>query len=289
VRPDREQVRAIVEGTWGLPGADITDHHGGMNSATWFVTHGAQRWVAKAVPIPAAELAAALRVAAAVEAAGIPAGAPDRPLADLDGTPLALLRFVPGRPLIEADRAEIGTTLAAVHRALRGVTVAGEQTFHWVDPTAAHLAVRNWIRPAVAEAATSLGAGWTTGLLHTDPAPEAFRAADRIGVIDWSVAMRGPLLYDLASAVMYAGEGVVASYMTGGVLTADEVAAGLSPFVRFRWAVQADYFAHRLVTDDRTGISDPAENEKGLADAERFFAGAVTGRGLPRSGHKPAH
>lgn len=34
---------------WGLPGADIVPHHGGMNSATWFVSHGGARWVAKAV------------------------------------------------------------------------------------------------------------------------------------------------------------------------------------------------------------------------------------------------
>jgi hypothetical protein len=36
-----------------------------MNSATWFVTRGARRWVAKAVPTTAAALAAALRVATA--------------------------------------------------------------------------------------------------------------------------------------------------------------------------------------------------------------------------------
>ena len=62
-----------------------------------------------------------------------------------------------------------------------------------------------------------------------------------------------------ASAVLYAGEGVVPSYLEDGILTADEVAEGLSRFLRFRWAVQADYFARRLVTDDRTGIADPAE------------------------------
>lgn len=49
----------------GPAGAEVTDHHGGMNSATWFVTRGARRWVAKAVPTTAAALAAALRVATA--------------------------------------------------------------------------------------------------------------------------------------------------------------------------------------------------------------------------------
>jgi hypothetical protein len=41
----------------------------------------------------------------------------------------------------------------------------------------------------------------------------------------------------------------------------------LPVLLRFRWAVQADYFARRVATDDRTGISDAAENEKGLVDA----------------------
>lgn len=50
--------------------------------------------------------------------------------------------------------------------------------------------------------------GLSPGLLHTDPAPDAFRwnpARAVCGLIDWSVATAGPLLYDLASAVMYVG------------------------------------------------------------------------------------
>ena len=46
------------------------------------------------------------------------------------------------------------------------------------------------------------------GLLHADPAPEAFRldpATGQCAVIDWSYALDGPLLDDLASAVMYVG------------------------------------------------------------------------------------
>ena len=30
--------------------------------------------------------------------------------------------------------------------------------------------------------------------------------------------------------------------------------------LRFRWAVQADYFAHRIADHDLTGISGPADN-----------------------------
>ena len=48
----------------------------------------------------------------------------------------------------------------------------------------------------------------TTGLLHLDPAPEAFRhdpVSRQVGLIDWATAQVGPLMYDLASAVMYVG------------------------------------------------------------------------------------
>jgi hypothetical protein len=38
---------------------------------------------------------------------------------------------------------------------------------------------------------------------------------------------------------------------------------------RFRWAVQADYFAWRITAGDLAGITGPEENEKGLEDARR--------------------
>ena len=45
----------------------------------------------------------------------------------------------------------------------------------------------------------------TWGWLHGDPAPEAFmRLQDgATALIDWGAAMHGPVLYDVASAVMY--------------------------------------------------------------------------------------
>jgi homoserine kinase type II len=122
----------------------------------------------------------------------------------------------------------------------------------------------------------------TRGLLHTDPAPEAFRLAahgDTCGVIDWSVAMSGPLLYDLASAVMYVGgpdaaAPLVEAYLRIAPVTRDEVRHGLATMVRFRWAAQADYFAARIATHDLTGIAGAAGNERGLADAEAHLSGS---------------
>ena len=44
---------------------------------------------------------------------------------------------------------------------------------------------------------------------------------------------------------------------------------------RFRWAVQADYFARRIDGNDLTGIAGPQDNEKGLEDARRALLTAL--------------
>jgi homoserine kinase type II len=195
-----------------------------------------------------------------------------------------VLAWVPGHPLTGHDPAErglIGTTLAQVHRALTGCETAGAQRFHWVDPEAGCLSLRPWLQPAITAALTALDAvgpatmSW--GLLHADPAPEAFRldpATGQCGIIDWSYFLHGPLLYDLASAVMYAGGlahagDLIEAYLKQGLLARSEVDHGLVAMLRFRWAVQANYFAWRTAHNDLTGISGPDENEKGLEDARR--------------------
>jgi homoserine kinase type II len=289
-----EDVRRFLAESWDLP-ADvrIDRHDGGMGSRTWIVAGDGRRWVAKAVaPHLAKGFAKGLQVARMVERAGVPAGEPaptvsgeftvDTP----SGWRLALLTWVPGAPLTGADEREqrlIGTTLARVHLGLSGQTVARAQRFHWVDPAAPRLDLRPWIRPAASEAVAALADlerhadGWPRGLLHADPAPEAFRCDTengRCGVIDWSSAHHGPLLYDVASAVMYLGgignaAPMIDAYCATGPLTGAQLAEGLPIMLRFRWAVQADYFAWRIAENDLTGISGPEENEKGLEDARR--------------------
>ena len=279
---------------WGLAGVRATEHNGGMGSETWFVDRGDRRWVAKAVaPEAGGQFAGGLALARRLEQAGIPAGAPvpaagGRLAVDVGGAWLALLTWVPGRALTgqgDADRALIGATLARVHQALAGVEVAGAQRFHWVDPDAAYLSLRPWLRPAITGALEVLDASrpetMTWGLLHADPAPDAFRlnkATGRCGIIDWSYAVCGPLVYDLASAVMYAGgpghaAALTGAYLEAGALGAAEVERGLGPMLRFRWAVQANYFAWRIATNNLTGIGGPEDNEKGLEDARRALTG----------------
>ena len=287
------KLRTCLADSWGLAEATIDVHNGGMNSATWFVSEGGERWVANAVvPASRRSFAAGLAVAAALEATGISAGAPVATrhgefVVDVDGVPVALLTWVPGEELSGTDPSEqqlIGVTLARVHRALLDVPVRDVERFHWVDPQSEHLGIRPWVRGAVAAAVAAYDEldprtlSW--GLLHTDPAPEAFRlnrAPGVCGLIDWSTAMTGPLLYDLASAVMYVGgpgraDSLIEPYLDQGVVPRAEVERGLSVMLRFRWAVQADYFARRIATGDLTGIDSAAENERGLAEARAWLS-----------------
>ncbi|MFB9696245.1 phosphotransferase [Amorphoplanes digitatis] len=298
------RLRRCIGDLWGLTGATVEVHNGGMNSATWFVGVGDRRWVAKAVVSGSRRsFAGGLAVASVLEDSGIPAGAPvvtrhGDMVGDVDGVPVALLRWVPGEGLSGArpgDQRLIGVTLARVHRALLDVSVPDAERFHWVDPRGEHLGIRPWIRGAVAGAVAAYDEldprtlSW--GLLHTDPAPEAFRldrARGACGLIDWSTALCGPLLYDLASAVMYVGGpghagSLIEAYLDQGVVSGGEVERGLPVMLRFRWAVQADYFARRIATDDLTGIDSAAGNEDGLADAYAWFSGP-RGRGGGRAG-----
>ena len=285
---------AVLAHEWGVTADALEAHHGGMNSQTWFVEAGGRRFVAKAVPLERrASFDAGLAIAAFVEAAGIRAGAPlpardGRSCVEVEGSALALLRFVEGTALTGEpveERTLIGATLGRAHVALVGHEVVGAARFHWIDPAAPHLDLRPWIRPAVRAALAAYDAippgSLTWGLLHTDPAPEAFRldpATGDCGLIDWDQGFVGPLLYDLASAEMYVGGPdrsgpLIDAYLATGALAAAEVERALRPIARLRWAVQADYFAGRIASDDLTGIADRADNEKGLEDARRALVG----------------
>lgn len=291
--PGADMIASRLQADWGLGPISATPLTGGMNSQTWLVTDGTTRWVAKSVPADTARrFEAGLRVAAAVEATGIPAGAPvprpgGRLTAIRGGRTIALLTFVEGVGLTgEGDGQQrlIGTVLARAHLALRGADVPADERFNWLDPDADHLGLRPWLRPAIADAITH----WerlppeslTWGLLHSDPAPEAFLASDdgRCGLIDWDRALMGPLMYDLASAVMYVGgpahaRALIEAYATAGVLGRVEIERTLRPMLQLRWAVQADYFAMRIASNDLTGINGSSENDQGLEDARQALAG----------------
>jgi homoserine kinase type II len=260
-----------------------------MNSTTWVVEHAGKTYVSKQVAEAGVdEFVAGCEVAATLADAGFVTG---RPVPTNDGRlvvtehALALLEHVPGRELqgdMDEEQRWIATMLAGVHTV--GEPVLGRRTAgfaaEWLTPQLAGVDAHPWLAPAIlAVRAETDPLSVTWSMLHTDPSPEAFVHDDRTGVtglIDWSGAKRGPVLYDVASAVMYLDGPVGAAaflnaYQRYGSLR-DEEMRMLDAFLRFRWAVQGAYFAWRLSVRDLTGIADDSANEKGLNDARQCLA-----------------
>ena len=241
-----------------------------MNSSTWSVSAGTKRYVLK---ISDASEAACLEVAAWLDERGLRTGAPIR-MAVREGRLVALLRFVDGRPLTTSDEGvdAIGETLGRAHSLLVGAPVPpglGRWPWPWPRPD---VIVDPELRAAAAEAihsAERLAPTLTHGILHGDAAPEAFLASEgEVALIDWGGACHGPLLYDVATATMYAGEGVVAAYARTSPIQPGELEA-VPVYLAFRWAVQAWYFSDRIRRGDLTGLTASRDNDKGLADARR--------------------
>lgn len=278
---------------WGIDDATVTPLDGGMNSDTWLVEHEGSTYVAKAVsPDAAPALLAGGEVATRLARSAFVTG-PPVPTRDgrmvLTEPALALLEHVPGRELdgeTDEEQEWIACTLAGVHSASTPTLGPGTATFavDWLSPEMPGVADHPWLMnaiEAVRDETDPLTVTWS--VLHTDPAPEAFIHDDTTrvtGLIDWTGARRGPVLYDVASAVMYLGgtehaSAFLSTYLSKGPLSAGEM-QHLDAFRRFREAVQGAYFAGRLASNDLTGGVEHADNEKGLADARRRL-GALTG------------
>lgn len=288
---DHDLERLLAE-RFGWSRVQVKSHDGGMNSRTWWVQGDDGRCIAKWVPrsevrlleagVLAADLAAATGIATG---RALTAREGDRVL-PWQGGSVAVLSVVPGVELsggTSADMRDIGTTLARVHGATVLGRVEGAWTWHWVAPDAETLGIDPDVRDAVADAVARVAAipdRLTVGVAHGDPAPEAFvRSGDGVGLIDWASCVNGPLMYDVASATMYLG-GPTSAYQfleayvaAGGPVPEVEAREHLETFLRFRWAVQADYFARRLAAGDHTGISSDAGNHQGFADARHRLLG----------------
>jgi homoserine kinase type II len=258
-----------------LPGSTLTPLTA-MNSSTWAVDANGKRFVLK---IAAATDEPGLHAAVCLESRGIRTGAPLQ-IERRDDRSIALLRFVDGTALVASDAPLIGATLGKVHVAIRDCpTPSAMDVWPWGWLDTARISDPE-LGVSAAEAvhrALDLAPLLTHGILHGDPAPEAFLATDTdVALIDWGASCHGPLLYDVASAVMYAGRDVVTGYRTNGPLDDNEL-EHVDVFRALRWAVQAIYFSGRIAADDLTGIADASENEKGLEDARAGLANSLHG------------
>lgn len=280
------ELAEVLADRWNLKADRFEVLEGGMNSQTWLVVApDGGNLVLKTVGASDGAFGPGLEAAARLERAGVLTGAPvpsraGRLVETYGDRQLAVLQYIDGRPLVGTadDRRAIGTTLGRVH----GVTqLAAGELEDWlglVRQFDEYLDLEPWIRPAVNGAIDGVRdlAGrqpLTWAGLHGDPAPEAFlRQADgQVALIDWGGFKAGPLLYDLGSAFMYLGtkEPFLSAYLAERPALATEVATGLPVFLRFRFAVQAVYFAWRVSNDVLTGLSDAEGNLKGLNDARR--------------------
>jgi Ser/Thr protein kinase RdoA (MazF antagonist) len=285
-----QDLRALLLQHWEIDADEVDVLEGGMNSRTWRVAARGERWVLKIVaPQSSRGFRSGLHAAAVLDAAGVPAGAPvlgrdHRTSVDMARGTAALLAWVEGEPLSTSPGTvgQIGRVLAHAHSILREVAIPDAPPFDWIDTDAPHLAVEPWVRSAVSTAVGDWDAirddvpSWC--FLHGDPAPEVFRydrATSTCGIIDWASGVHGPLLYDLASAAMYVGDDhaptLVNAYADQGEVSRSEIEIGLPVLQRYRYAVQADYFARRVYDGDLTGVIGPEENQKGLDDARSML------------------
>ncbi|UED86295.1 phosphotransferase [Streptomyces profundus] len=272
---------------------------GGMNSATWNVRLRDTRWVAKAVPrgMPEGQFLYGLRLSVQVEEAGMLAGAPVPTSAGhlttaVGGHALALLRWVAGRELqghSSSDTALMGATLARVHGILGTEPVTPGEAWSQFDlladsPDDAALNLRPWIRPAIEAVTARLRRlrpeTLTWGPVHGDPAPEHFRfdpSTGNRGLIDWGAASFKPRMYDVATAVMDAhgpdrAQPLLRAYLDQDVLPRAEIERALTPILDFRYAINALYYAGRILHGDVTGVDAPSGNEERLEEARRWLA-----------------
>jgi Ser/Thr protein kinase RdoA (MazF antagonist) len=245
-----------------------------MNSSTWLVRADDRRFVLK---ISAQTDEAGLEVAAWLADRGVRTGPPLR-REIRDGRLVALLRFEDGRPLTPDDAATVGAALGRVHaHLLEAPRPEGldRWPWRWLQTDSIRDERLRRAAEAAVERVNGLVSTVTASVLHGDPAPEAFLDDGRdVALIDWGAACEGPLLYDVASAWMYTDRQrpLIDGYAAAGPLPPSELEL-LPTFLAMRWAVQASYFSARIAADDLTGLSDRAENEKGLADARRALLG----------------
>jgi homoserine kinase type II len=276
--PDADHLRLLLRDQWHLVSTGISEIPGRVLSRAWDVRTADDRFVARLVEAPGRQpLEAGLAAAEHLRGSGIEAGTPVRTLgggltAVVPEGVIAVIHRVPGRPLSGGDPVDQqfwGDRLGALHRTLQGFHHPGLRAWNHLDPDAAHLTLEPWLRPAVADAVTAatrltVTDRLTYGVLHGDPAPGDFvvdPATGRAGLLDCGLAGTGPLVCDVAAAVVYAGgpdhaAELLDGYLAAGPVGPDELDAALPVLLRYRWAVQADRAARGRTPADRITLDE---------------------------------
>ena len=290
-------IGSVLRSQWHLAPTEIAPLPTGVLSRAWAVTARGQDFVVRLVDDAGRQsLEAGLAAAVHLHGCGVVIGMPVRCLAGglTTATPvgtLSVLCRVPGRPLAAADPVDQqwwGDRLGSAHRGLADFDHPGLRRWNALQPEAGHLGVEPWLRPAIIDAVTAMTRLTVTdrltyGVLHGDPAAEAFvvdPAGGRAGLLDWSACCAGPVIYDVAAAVIYAGGPDAAvelldGYLAAGPVDREEMEAALPVMLRFRWAVQADWFARRLSAARAGDPGAPSEAGPEVAVADRAALGAA--------------
>ena len=289
-----DEIRSALRTGWHRPALELTPLAPRVGERAWRVETDRCRCVAVLVPAAGrSRFEAGLAAIEHLRLRGLAVAAPVRcadgalTLGVGDGV-LAVLAEVPGRALVAADPLDQqwwGDLLGTVHRELTAFNHPGLMRWHWVRPDAAHLDLEPWLRPAVAEAVAALAKlaitdQLTYGVLHGDPVAGVFRidvTTGRTGLTGWGPAATGPLVYDVAAAVIDAGGPGAATelldgYLAAGPVTREELEAALPVLLRFRWAEEADRCARELAVRMRDAGAGAEPDE--LA-AERELLGAA--------------
>ncbi|GAA1538320.1 hypothetical protein GCM10009827_066810 [Dactylosporangium maewongense] len=285
VAPAADQVHTTLRRSWQCdPGPCIP-----LGEDAWRVEidngqfepdpRDAAQFVVKWAPVATRRgFEAGLCAAEHLDASGVGAGRPVRaadgalttalPTRAGDGV-IALMCLVPGRPLHAddpLDQSWWGGALGAAHRSLRRFVHPDLAKFQVaaVPAAAPHLAMEPWLGPAVIETAAVVRRIMVTdqltyGVRHGAPDAARFRldsSTGRVGLVGWAAAGTGPLLYDLAHAVLCAGgteaEALVEAYVRAGPVPADECAAVLPAMLALRTAAHASAVAERIHTGGGT-------------------------------------
>ena len=210
---------AIVAASWARSPALVEPLGGGMNSATARVLLGSSAYVAKWVPSGhLADLRTGLELARDLSARRparrrAPPHHVRRPeRRAVAGGDLALLAWVPGEALIgdtAAEQALLGATLARAHLlgrsdGARHASSRGSTTTTRLSTSSPASGPRSAVVLAEVAALPRSRGGACTPTRR--PRPSATTpSTGATGLIDWAGACPGPLLYDVASAVMYLG------------------------------------------------------------------------------------